>query len=123
MLPDAVDYWDGNWLNCTAEVVVGAFTGRLERALRTDELERFRQELQQLYERLTGEAVLASMEHWIHVRFVGDGRGHVEARCWLCDDPAFGNDLDFRLHLDQTDLPALLRQVATALETYPVIGR
>src|SRR5262249_33158230 len=93
----AADYWDGNWLDCTADAVVGTFTGRLRRALRTDELERFANEVRQLNERLTGEAALESMEHWLSVRLTGDGRGHIEARCRLCDDPAFGNSLDFRL--------------------------
>jgi hypothetical protein len=121
--PDATDFWDGNWLDCTAEVAAGAFRGDLRRALRADELEAFRQQSAVLHDRLTGEAVLDTMEEWLRVRVVGDGRGHLEASCRLCDDPAFGNTLDCRLHLDQTFLPAVLRQLDRALQTYPVIGR
>jgi len=121
--PDSTDFWDGNWLNCTAEVAAGAFQGNLHRSLRTDELEDFRQQLARLYDCLTGEAMLDTMEHWLRVRVAGDGRGHLEASCRLCDDLAFGNALDCRLYFDQTFLPALLRQLDQALQTYPVIGR
>ena len=121
--PGSSDYWDGNWLDCTAEVVVGAFTGRLKQFLRTDDLEGFARELQQLDEQLTGQATLQGMEPWLGVRLIGDGRGHVEVRGRLDDDPAIGNSLEFRMHLDQTYLPALRRQLALALQTYPVVGR
>jgi hypothetical protein len=119
----ASDYWDGNWVNCTAEAVVGAFRGRLDRSIRTDELEAFRQQIGGLYERLTGDAILASMERWIRVQVTGDGRGHFEARCRLCEDLMSGNALEFTLCFDQTYLPPLLRQLDRALESYPVVGR
>src|SRR4051812_5561709 len=66
--PDASDYWDANWLICTAEVVAGHFRGRLDRSLRTDELERFYQQVIPLYERLSGEAELSTMEGWLTLR-------------------------------------------------------
>lgn len=53
----------------------------------------------------------------------GDGRGHMEAACRLCDDPTFGNVLECRLSFDQTFLPAVLRQLERALQDYPVVGR
>lgn len=121
--PEASDPWDGNWLDCTAEVVVGAFTGSLERSLRIEELNRFGQGLRRLNDQLTGEATLESMEHWVRVQLVGDGRGHIDAHCRLCDHSAFGNSLDFQLSLDQTYLPALLRQVVRTLEMFPAVGR
>jgi hypothetical protein len=121
-LPDAADPWDADWLDCTAEVTAGAFRGHLNRSLRSDELERFSRQLARLYDRLTGEAVLETLEHWLAIRVAGDGRGHLEASCRLCDDPACGNTLDFRLHFDQTSLPDLLRQLEGALQAYPVIG-
>jgi hypothetical protein len=119
----STDYWDGNWLACTAEIAVGAFRGCLDQSIRTDELEGFRQQLEQLYQHLTGEAVLQSMEHWLSIQMVGHRRGHFDIYCRLCDDPAFGNTLDCRFHFDQTDLSPLLRQLHSALDVYPVIGR
>jgi hypothetical protein len=110
--PGAADYWDGNWLDCYAEVACGAFRGKVKGSIRTDELEGFHQQLVRLYERLTGEAELVTMERWLGLRVVGDGRGHLEARGTLRDDPALGNTLDFRLYLDQTQLPPVLQQMA-----------
>ena len=76
-----------------------------------------------LYERLGGEAELTTMEGWLTLRLTGDGRGHIEAECHLCDDPGHGNTLECYLTMDQTFLPPLLRQLAKVLETYPVVHR
>jgi hypothetical protein len=121
--PDATDFWDGNWLDCTAEVTAGAFHGRLDRSLRAGELDRFRGQLARLHETLTGEAVLETMEHWLMIRVAGDGRGHLEASCRLCDGPALGNVLECRLSFDQTFLPTVVRQLETAMQTHPIVGR
>jgi hypothetical protein len=122
-LPDATDYWDANWLVCTAEIIAGAFSGHLDCSLRADELERFHQQVEHLNQRLESEAELTTMEGWLTLRLTGDGRGHVAANCHLCDDPVDGNTLNCHLAMDQTILPPLLRQLAKVLETYPVIHR
>jgi hypothetical protein len=121
--PAASDYWDGNWLDCEAEVVAGPFQGRLGGCIRVEELQDFGAALSTLYERLRGEATFTTMEQWLEVRVTGDGRGHMEVCGRLCDDLVAGNTLVFRLHLDQTYLPPVLRQLATALGTYPVVGQ
>lgn len=121
--PGSTDFWDGNWIDCTAEVATGAFRGRLDRSLRADELDRFRGQLARLHETLIGDAVLETMERWLRIAVSGDGRGHMEAACRLCDDPASGNVLECRLSLDPTFLPAVLRQLERALQDYPVVGR
>jgi hypothetical protein len=121
--PDSADFWDANWLVCTAEVVAGTFRGRLDASLRTDELEGFLRQVERLNERLSGEAELTTMEGWLAVRLTADGRGHVEAICRLCDGPGSGNVLECRLGLDQTFLPPLLRQLASTLSAYPVLCR
>jgi hypothetical protein len=40
-LPAAEDYWDGNWLTCEVRIAAGGFRGKFQSNLRTDELERF----------------------------------------------------------------------------------
>jgi hypothetical protein len=121
--PGSEHYRDRNWINCTARAQAGAFQGQLDNMLLTDELERFRTQVARLYAELTGEAALHTMEHWLCLRLIGDGRGHVELRCRLLDHPVFGNSLDFRLNIDQTFLPALLRQLEAVLQRFPVVGR
>jgi hypothetical protein len=122
-LPDATDYWDGNWLACTAEVSAGAFRGTLNGLLRNEDLSKFLHRLEALYERLTGEALFDTLDGWLVLRLIGDGRGHVEVRGQLVDDPVGGNSLEFRLPLDQTDLSPLMAQIRAVLEQFPVVGQ
>jgi hypothetical protein len=121
--PDSSDYWDANWLLCMAEIAAGTFRGRLDSSLRTDELERFYQQVERLNQRLIGDAELTTREGWFTLRLTGNGRGHVEASCQLCNDHASRNTLECRLALDQTCLIPLLKQLAAALGTYPVLHR
>jgi hypothetical protein len=122
-LPGSADYWDGNFLWCTAEVAAGAFRGSLSNVLRNEDLARFLAQVDELYQRLDGEALLDTLEGWLDVRLIGDGRGHVEALGRLCDDPVHGNTLEFRLFFDQTFLPELMRELRAALEAFPMVGR
>jgi hypothetical protein len=120
--PDSTDYWDANWLACSVEVAAGAFRGRHDSSIRTEELEQFYQQVGGLNERLVGQAELATMEGWLVIRLIGDGRGHVEVTCRLCDDPASGNTLECRLSVDQTFLLPLLHQLAAVTSVYPVVN-
>jgi hypothetical protein len=121
--PDASDYWDGNWLSCTAVVSAGAFHGTLDSLLRNEDLARFLHRLEGLTERLSGEAVFDTLDGWLDVRLIGDGRGHVEVRGQLVDAPASGNSLEFRFCLDQTYLTPLAAQLRAVLDLFPVIGQ
>jgi hypothetical protein len=121
--PGSADYWDGNWLSCTAEVRVSTFRGRRDGSLRNEELARFLTGLEEVYEQLTGEARFETMERWLDVRVVGDGRGHMEARGQLWDDPVHDHTLDFRLFFDQTFLPPIMEQVRAVLAAFPLVGK
>lgn len=121
--PAATDYWDGNWVSAHVVVRAGGFDGRADGDLRTEELLAFREQLARLHATLEGEAVFATMEEWLSVRLVGDGRGHVEAKAVLRDAPGIGNRLDFTLALDQGELPAVLSALERVCAAYPVIGK
>jgi hypothetical protein len=122
-LPDSAAYWDGNWLTCTAEVAAGAFSGSLDRLVRNDDISRFYNRIAELNERLTGEAQFDTLDGWLDVRVLGEGRGHMEVRGELWDDPAHGNVLEFRLFLDHTALPHLMAQLRAVLEAFPIRGK
>jgi hypothetical protein len=77
----ATDYWDANWLSCKVEIAAGAFRGNVDGMIRTEELENFNGHIRRLYERLDGEAEFSTLEGWLSIRLIGDGRGHIEARC------------------------------------------
>jgi hypothetical protein len=94
--PGRTDYWDGNWIRCVIDVRAGAFRGAVNCDLRNEEFLAFRDALRDLYDRLAGEATFKTMEQWLRIAVVGDGRGHFEAKCELRDDPGFGNKADVR---------------------------
>jgi hypothetical protein len=119
--PDQTDYWDGNWLRAEVEVVAGGFRGLVSGDLRSDEFAHFRDALAILNESLRGEAEFATLERWLNVRAIGDGRGHVTFACEVRDEGARAT-LTCEFIDDQTCLASLLRQLDQALLLYPVIG-
>ena len=121
-IPEAADYWDGNFLWCTAEVAAGAFRGSFSNLIRNEDLARFLPRLETLYERHDGVALFDTLDGWLDEQVVGVGRGHIEVRGQLIDDPVGGNQLEFRLALDQTYLPTIIAQVRAAVEAFPVVG-
>jgi hypothetical protein len=121
--PQDNDYWDGNFLWCTAEVLAGGFRGSISNVLRNEDLIRFLSRLEVLYQRLDGEALLDTLDGWLDVRVIGVGHGQMEVRGQLCDDPVGGNTLEFRLDLDQTFLAPLIEQVRAAVNAFPVVGQ
>jgi hypothetical protein len=76
--PEASDYWDGNWVYATIRIRAGAFRGEYEALLRTNELASFRDQLATLHAALEGSATFETMEHWLRVDILGDGRGHAD---------------------------------------------
>lgn len=121
--PECDDYWDGNWIVCAVDVRVGGFRGHVDASIRAEELAALRDGLRRLHEHLTGEAKFETMEQWLSICVVGDGRGHFEARCELRDDPGVGNRLMFTLAFDQTFLPAMLRELDAIVHAFPAVGR
>jgi hypothetical protein len=119
---DAKDYWDGNWVRADVRIVVGAFRGQYEALLRADEFADFREQLGRLHETLKGEASFQSMEDWLRVHVAGDGRGHFTADCVSRDRPGTGSRLSFQLEFDQTQVPAMLRDLDELLRRFPVRG-
>jgi hypothetical protein len=123
MLPQTTDYWDGNWLESDIVVDVGAFHGKIAAALRVDELQRFRKELEAVYLKGAGEAHLASLEEWIALEVKVDDFGHVTVVGRIQDRPGMGNRLLFRIgELDQMDLPPVIEGLAAIEAAYPILG-
>ncbi len=119
---DCTDYWDGNWLATEISVVIGGFRGRADADLRSEEFVAFRDQLQTLYQSLTGQAEFHTMEGWLELRFIADRLGHVKIAGDLLDQPGIGNRLSFALDLDQTYLPSILSALDEVIRAFPVIG-
>ncbi len=120
--PEALDYWDGNWISTTITIAAGAFRGEFEAQLRAEEFVRFRDEVRPLYANLIGRAKFETMEEWLAIAIDGDGKGHFHASCVAVDLPGTGNRLTFAIDFDQTDLPEILRGLAAIISAFPVIG-
>jgi len=63
------------------------------------------------------------MEQWLTLSIVGDGIGHFSVDCTACDQPGMGNTLRFKLAFDQTELPAMLRDLDELIRLFPVRGK
>jgi len=118
-----VDYWDGNWLLTQMSGVVGGFRFDIAAALRSDEIMRFRQGVEQLSERGSGQARLDSMEEWIDLLITGDGSGRLAVSGFISDRAGGRNRLHFAIeNYDPTFLPELLGELAVVESRFPVLG-
>lgn len=89
------------------DIAAGAFRGAFNGACYGNAYGHFRDQLAALHEKLSGEASLGGYENLtLHLR--GDGRGHIEASVVATDDWYRDIRLNFRMHLDQTQLPAII---------------
>lgn len=117
------DYWDGNWLTARINVAAGGFRGTVNANIRAEEIVDFHQQLAVLYSTLRGEAVFETIEAWLTMNVVGDGRGHLRFDCGIRDQPGVGNLLRCSIAIDQTQLAPALGQLANMINEYPVIGK
>lgn len=123
-MPEGADYWDANWLEVAAEVDLPGqarvrATGPF---LMTSELAGFLTELRCMNETLTGTADLHPLEPNLRVRLKCGSTGEILTEIELTPDHLTQTHT-FKLQLDQTYLPGIIRQLETILERFPVRGR
>jgi len=116
------DYWDAGWPNAHAAIKVGSFRGDVGGYLRGTDLATFQAELTALYNTLSGSALLRTREDWLSIEMIGDGKGHIIAKCAVTDNPGIGNTLQFKLELDQTFLPTILEALSELRALFPIVG-
>ena len=120
--PFANDSADGNWLNTRIQLAVGGFSGLIDGQLRANELETFRIELAKLYRTLSGQATLSTLEDWLTLEIVGDGKGHLSFHGEIMDEPGIGNTFKFRLELDQSFVSKTINDLEQVTKAFPVLG-
>jgi hypothetical protein len=121
--PGATDYWDGNWVRASVQLAAGGFRGSVGGDLRAEELAQFHGRLVRLQQSLRGTAEFDTMERWLSIRVAGDGKGHMEFRCIIRDQPGIGNTLDCTLATDQTFTQRTVAELGAAVQAFPVIGQ
>ena len=120
--PDASDYWDGNWISASVQVTAGGFRGSVSGDLRADELHQFYKQFAQLQESLQGTAEFETMEGWLAIRIVGDGKGRMDLECTVRDQPGIGNTLRFSIASDQTYTRNAVDEWRLVVEAFPVLS-
>jgi len=122
--PDALDRWDGNWLQVTAHCArSGAIVAVDGPILEASDLERFRDALATLERTHAGVAELTGAEPNIAVRVAdSDGRGYLRVRVELSPDPQTHGHW-FIYAIAPSSLPETIRQLDAALALFPVRGR
>jgi hypothetical protein len=114
------DYYDDNWLSVEVQINAGAFTGSFQATFLTEELTSFLEELRVLHSTLRGKASFTTMEGQLSLELEGNGMGHINLLGKTSDQPGIGNQLQFQLSLDQTQLQDSLQSLEALVKKYPV---
>lgn len=107
------------WVPVTVLISVGAFSGRYDATFQTCEFVDFRDALQALHQSLEGSAHLSTIERQLSLKLTCDRFGHIALEGVAGDRVINGNQLEFRLTLDQSHLPSVLGDLHAILETFP----
>jgi hypothetical protein len=127
--PQAVDYWDANWVDAEISLVIRPWRAMYDASLRTDELAKFREELEGLDHRGRAAATFSPMEPWLQLALELDSLGHVHLRGEAGPEGfgrAFGQarlEFELREFIDQTFLPSIIRQLKAIEREFPIIGK
>lgn len=121
--PDALDYWDGNWVTSFLHVEIPGFQADFMADLRTDEFQQFRDELKTMRDTLKGKAKLIHMEEAIQLEGVIDPLGMVWWKGRFCHPVGDGAVLTFDFNFDQTYLHGMIKDLNDILYEFPVIGK
>jgi len=122
LFPDNSSSWDGNWLMVRARMEsTGATVTAEGPLLMTNDLERFRTQLETMNESLTGEASLHGYEPNLRVTLGADGLGHISGEVEITPDHLSECHRFDIWGFDQTYLPALIHSLDRILERFPII--
>ena len=114
------DYHDDNWLTAEVRIRAGRFRGKVDAAILTVELQGFLVQLRTLHETLRGVAKFETLEEQLQLTLNGDGLGHIDVTGEVADEPGIGNRLLFKLHLDQSQLGASIRELESVTSRFPI---
>ena len=118
--PDALDYWDGNWLRVTACCSNPNSSVQADGPIvHLGELVRLCATLKQLYESLKGQALLKCMEPNLGVSLTASSNGHIDVRISITPDQMTEEHV-FKDTIDQTYLPPMIAACEALLTLYPV---
>lgn len=119
--PDAIDYWDANWLMitalCKAQNAVVQTSGPL---IHLSEIVDWLNQCKKLRATLSGQANIKCMEPELSVYLKADDElGHISMRVEITPDP-LKQAHSFEFEIDQTYLESLIESCQKVLFQYPL---
>lgn len=102
------------WIRANADVHCGPWQGQLQVEFFQDELPRFGEEIERLYNDLRGTATLEPIEPYLRLTLSGNGRGGIDVDGIARSRFEVDTKLSFHFEIDQTFLP----RIAAALRTH-----
>lgn len=117
--PESEDYWDGNWLNVTAECRSPGTSVRVDGPIvHLGEIQMLIEQLEVLYRSLHGQARLECMEPNLDVSLRALTGGHIEVRISLTPNQ-LAESHTYTEGLDQTFLPGIIAECKAILGKFP----
>ena len=115
--------WDKNWIKTKITVKGGAFSGQYQADIMTVDFEKFKKELNRIYNDLKGVTVFEDIEHALHLKIKGDGIGHFTVLVIAKDKPGIDcSELSFEMAFDQTEINRFVNQLDKITKVFPIIG-
>ncbi len=105
-----------DWIQAFVEIKVGGFHGKTDLYLTVTDINKFKKEIDTLYDKLEGIAELNTIESQIQLKLEGDGSGQMKLTGYLKDDASFGNKLSFEIGFDQTFLKSSISELNYVLK-------
>ena len=122
-IPDATDYWDGNWLRATARCQSpGAAVEVTGTILHLSEVAFLLNGCEAMHRTLSGAARLACIEPNLKAELEIDHLGHLAVTIEITPDHMTERH-QFRCSLDQTHLDPIIAGCRQILEKYPMRER
>lgn len=113
--------WDRDWIKSEIEINTGSFKGKFNGDLKISNLNYFKSGLEHLYTHLDGELLFEDIEGYLKINIKGDGNGHFEMICTVCDNPGYmPAKLSFYLNFDQTQIMQMVRDLGNISNQFSV---
>lgn len=118
--PQALDYWDGNWLRVTAYCV---YPDSMVRAhgtiIHLGEVFGLLRECEQLYQTLQGSAALRCIEPNLAVELLAETGGRIRVKLSITPDHMVESH-SFEEEIDQTYIPPIIGSCQAILAQFPI---
>jgi hypothetical protein len=119
-IPEAQDYYDGNWLKVIAKYNSGySVTMAGGPILMTVDIQKFLDGCKKMNEKLEGETSLHSYEINLKVKMIMDKRGKIDGEVSITQDQ-LAEEHKYKFGSDQSYLQPIITQCEHVLKMYPI---